>query len=233
MKFAMVSPRTKVVTTVTSTLDANAVMVGSISSEGSLATVPCVTTTSFFSCRTTSSHHSGKGMDSRRPGGRAPMKRNVLGASERGYSSWGMLNCKKRSGLRHSASRMKRDVSVPPASFSLVTKASWLGPYSTACAFLFRMALRLRPSSELSGGKALLIGAVSILLSKRGDIPTEISPAGFNPGALNKGGKVPMKNASCNMITNSSGYKAFTSTKNFYTLPNWLTIYAIKKVTRA
>ena len=101
MKFAMVSPRTKVVTTVTSALDANALMVGSMSSEGSLlATVPCVTTTSFFSCRTTSSHHSGKGMASRRPGGRAPMKRNVLGASERGYSSWGMLNCRKRSALR-------------------------------------------------------------------------------------------------------------------------------------
>lgn len=125
VKFAMVSPRTNVVTTVTSSaLDASALMVGSISSEGSLDTVPCVTTTSFFSCRTTSSHHSGKGMASRRPGGRAPMKRNVFGASERGYSSWGMLNCRKRSALRQSASRMKRDVSVPPASFSLVTKAS-------------------------------------------------------------------------------------------------------------
>lgn len=233
MKFAMVSPRTKVVMTVTSALDASAVMVGSISSEGSLATVPCVTTTSFFSCRTTSSHHSGKGMASRRPGGRAPMKRNVLGASERGYSSWGMLNCKKRSGLRHSASRMKRGISVPPASFSLVTKTSWLGPYITVCAFLFRMALRLRPSSELSGGKAVLKGAVSMLLNMRGQSPTEISPAGFNPGAPNKGGKVPMKNASCNMITNSSGYKECASTKNFCTLLNWLTICAMKKVIRA
>lgn len=123
-KFAMASPRTKVVITVTSTLDASALMVGSISSEGSLATVPCVTTTSFFSGRTISSHHSGKGIASRRPGGRAPTKRKILGASERGYSSWGMLNCKKRSGLRHSASRTKRDVSVPPASFTLLTKAS-------------------------------------------------------------------------------------------------------------
>ena len=128
VKFAMVSPRTKVVTTVTSTLDARAVMVGSISSEGSFATVPCVTTTSFFSCRTISSHQFGKGIASRWPGGRAPMKRNVLGESERGYSSWGMLNCKKRSGLRHSASRTKRDVSVAPTSFNSVTKASWLGP---------------------------------------------------------------------------------------------------------
>lgn len=233
MKFTMVSPWTKVVTTVTSALEASAVMVGSISSEGSLATVPCVTTTSFFLCRTTSSHHSGKCIASRWPGGKAPMKRNVLGASERGYSSWGMLNCKKRSGLRHSASRRKRDVSVPPASFSLVTKASWLWPYITVWVSLFRVAFRLRPSSELSGGKAMLNGAVSMLLNMRGEIPTDISPAGFNPGAPNKGGKVPMKNASCNMITNSPGYKEYASAKNFCTLPNWLTICAMKKVTRA
>ena len=94
------------------------------------------------------------------------------------------------------------------------------------------MALRLRPSSELSGGKAMLNGAVSMLLNMRGKIPIEISPAGFNPGAPNKGGKAPMKNESCNMTTNSSGYEEYASTKNFCTLPNWLTICAMKKVTR-
>lgn len=95
------------------------------------------------------------------------------------------------------------------------------------------MALRLRPSSELSGGKAELNGAVSMLLITRGKCPTEISPAGFNPGAPNKGGKVPMKNPSCNMITNSPGYKEFASAKNFCTLLNWLAICAMKKVIRA
>lgn len=95
------------------------------------------------------------------------------------------------------------------------------------------MALRLRPSSELSGGKVDLNGALSMLLNTRGKCPTETIPAGFDPGAPNEGGKVPMKNPSCNMITNSFGYKEFASAKNLCTLLNWLPICAMKKVIRA